>query len=463
MTQTIQPPQATQGQAIGSRRRQTIATLFGERSFEFIDWRRLIQDGVLVRLHIRRCRFSTRLVLEDIGVRVDDDNVREKLSKWLVLGEKRLLPMEYMKALSRIESSARYALKERSFRTELGAFIPSSAYIGWRDITDNLKTQYEALRDDIIANHRSLTRQVLAQYEEIAADTYQRLRGTHPELVTETQDQFVTNYCNRINSQIPSADRIRDTFDFKYLLIDGLSQLETTPVESTVQQGSDAHVQEEFAATVDVARSQVQQREWQRSVMEQDLRMHAQERVSTALDSFLSSVVSQLRNLTYDVACDVLSTLQRRGGESLAHQSIRQLNNLLTQVRALNFYGDTEMERMMDQIQGIVEQSPEQRQRSITDIRRTLRAIATVTRSTLLDLEEEPRVAREIAIPDLPTETSVRQARAELGLDLDTTQFANLAQIRADVRAERAEVSAHGMQSLWSYMENEEHRGARTV
>jgi hypothetical protein len=456
MTQTIPSPQTTQGGQAGARRRQTIATLLGEHSFEFIDWRRLIQDGVLVRLHIRRCRFSTRLVLEDIGVRVDDDAVREKLSKWLILGEKRLLPVTYMKSLARIESSARYALKERSFRTELGAFVPSSAYMTWRDTTEDLKTQYLALRDDIIANHRLLTQQVLADYEVIAADTYQRLRTTHPSLATETQEQFVTNYCNRIFSQIPSPERIQATFDFKYLLIDGLSQLGTTQAESTVQQSG-------TAVTVDVARSQVEQREWQRSVLEQDLRMHAQERVSTALDSFLTQIVSQLRNLTYDVCCDVLSTLQRRGGDSFAHQSARQLSNLLTQVRALNFYGDAEMDCMMEQIQGIVEQSSEERQQSIGDIRRTLRAIATVTRSTLLDLEEEPRVAREIAIPDLPTEASVRQARAELGLDLDATQFANLAQLRADVRAERAEVSSNGMQDLWSYLQNEEQRGPRAV
>ncbi|BCL79561.1 hypothetical protein ccbrp13_20260 [Ktedonobacteria bacterium brp13] len=463
MTQTIQPPQTAQGgHPVGSRRRQTIASLFGEHSFECIDWRQLIQDGVLVRLHIRRCRFSTRLVLEDIGVRVEDDMVREKLSTWLILGEKRLLPVAYMKSLSRIESSARYALKERSFRTELGSFVPSSAYIAWRDMTLSLKVQYEALRDDILANHRLLTRQVLAEYEVIAGDTYQRLCGTHPELVTETREHFVTNYCNRIISQVPSPDRIRDTFDFKYLLVDGLSQLGTTQAEPPSQQSS-VNAHEGRSTPVEVARLQVQSREWQRSVLEQDLRMHAQERVNTALDSFLASVVSQLRSLTYDVACDVLSTLQRRGGESVAHQSVRQLGNLLTQVRELNFYGDTEMERMMDQIQQIVEQSPEERQRSIADIGRTLRAIATVTRSTLLDLEEEPRVAREIAIPDLPTEASVRQARAELGLDLDATQFLNLAQVRADVRGERAEVGTYGMQSLWSYMESEAQRAPRTV
>lgn len=456
MTQTIQSPQTLPGRpSAGTRRRQTIATLLGERSFEAIDWRRLIQDGVLVRLHIRRCRFSTRLTLEDIGIRVDDDTVREKLSKWLILGEKRLLPVAYMKALSRLESGARYVLKERSFRTELGAFVPSSAYIAWRDTTAELKTQYEALRDEIIANHRSLTQQVLAEYEVIAADTYQRLCGTHPELVRETQEHFVTAYCNRITSQIPSPDRIRETFAFTYLLVDGLSQLETTQAQRSVQ--------EEQETTVDVARSQVQQREWQRSVLEQDLRRHAQERVSMALDSFLSSVVSQLRTLTYDVTCDVLATLQRRGGETLAHQSVRQLHNLLTQVRALNFYGDTEMERMMEQMQSIVEQSPEERQRGIADIGRTLRAIATVTRATLLDLEEEPREARGVTIPNLPTESAVRQARAELGLDLDATQFATLAYMRAEVREQRAEVREHGMQPLWAYLEGDAQRAPRTV
>jgi hypothetical protein len=455
MTQTLQPPATHQERhALGARRRQTIAALFGERSFEFVDWRRLIQDGVLVRLHVRRCRFSTRLVLEDIGVRVENDMVREKLSRWLVLGEKRLLPVPYMKALSRIESGARYALKERSFRTELGAFVPSSAYVSWRDTTEAFKGQYLALRDEIIANHRALVLQVLAEYEIIAGDTYQRLRTTHPELVTESTEQFVANYCNRILSHIPSPDRIRETFDFKYLLVDGLSQLGEGQTEHAAQQSS-IDAQEGYSGTVDEARSQVREREWQRSVLEHDLRIHAQERVSTALDSFLSSVVSQLRNLIYDVACDVLSTLQRRSGESFAHQSVRQLNNLLTQVRALNFYGDTEIDRMLDQIQQIVEESPAQRQRSLADIGRTLRAIATVTRSTLLDLEEEPRSAREIAIPDFPSEASVRQARAELGLDLDATQFANLAQVRTDVRAERAELAENGMPSLWSFMGSE--------
>lgn len=455
MTQTIHSPEREVTSRSETRRRQTIAALFGERSFEAIDWRKLLHDGVVVRLHVRRCRFTTRLVLEDIGVRVEDATMRDKLARWLILGEKRLLPETYMKALSRIESSARYALKERAFRTELGAFVPSTAYEGWKEVTLSLRDEYFALRDQIIANHRDLVRQVLADYESIAQDTYQRLHATHPELVTESRVQFIANYCNRIAAEIPSPERIRETFDFTFILVDGLSQLGLPSPETT----NDQEEHEARPSSVDAMRVQANTRERQRSVLEYYLRMHAQERLDTMLDSFLESVVGQLRSLTYDAVCDVLATLERR--ERMCPRSIVQLNHLLSQIRSLNFYGDVEIERMMQQIEEIVEESPAERERSLAEIQQTLRAIATVTRATLLDLEEAPRSARDLAIPDIPTEASVRQARAELGLDLDMTRFADLLQEHADVRTQRAEVTGNGMQPLWSLMESEPHRVSR--
>src|SRR5262245_21510048 len=113
MTQTLSSPVTESLPPMNTRRRQTIASLFGERSFEFVDWRQLIQDGVLVRLHIGGSSvFSTRLTLEDVGVHVENDEARDKISKWLVLGTKRLLPRAYMQPLQRLESGARYALKE---------------------------------------------------------------------------------------------------------------------------------------------------------------------------------------------------------------------------------------------------------------------------------------------------------------------------------------------------------------
>src|SRR5258708_5062660 len=139
-----------------------------------------MQEGALIHLHIGRCRFSTRLLLEDMGIHIEDETTRDKLARWLILGEKRLLPEAYMKALARIEGSARYTLKEHAFQTELGNFVPVTSYVAWRTNTETLREEYLALRDDIIANHRELVRQVLTEYEVIAAGTHHGLRSTHP-------------------------------------------------------------------------------------------------------------------------------------------------------------------------------------------------------------------------------------------------------------------------------------------
>lgn len=450
---TLAPVPSHPGQV---RRRQVIASLLGATTFETIKWRQLLQDGVLVRLRIRRCRFTTRLLLEDMGIQVADERVREKLATWLVLGEKRLLPEAYMKALGRIESGARYLLKEHAFRTELGSFVPVSAYQEWRDATAALREDYLALRNEIITNHRDLVRQVVAEYEVIAADTYQRLRTTHPELVTESREQFVTTYCNRIANQIPSVARIQETFAFQYLLVDGLTQLGDTPEVSTSleQEEPDSAAERSSeaasaAGSVSTLRQQSERYVRQRQLLASDLRQHARERMDSALDSFLSTLLGQLRTLTYDAACDVLTTLQRRG-DRFAPRSVVQLNNLLNQIRTLNFFGDTEMEQMMARVEQIVALTPADRQRSLAEISQTLRAIATTTRHTLLDLEAEPRQARELGIPDIPTDHLVRAARAELGLRLDEDP---LTMLPLEVRGNRAEFAAPAPDTLWAYAE----------
>ncbi len=56
---------------------QVIATLLGRPSFEEIDWRTLMKQGVLVRLRIRRCRFTAKLELADLGVSGSSARVRQ--------------------------------------------------------------------------------------------------------------------------------------------------------------------------------------------------------------------------------------------------------------------------------------------------------------------------------------------------------------------------------------------------
>lgn len=422
MAQTLSTPQT--GTDIPTRKQQIVTHLLGN----YRQVGELRKSIVRVRLQIRRCRFVTKFELEDLGVTVEDDTVRQALSKLMVFGEKRLLPEEYMKKLNQIEGGARYALKERAFRTELGSFVPYTNYPTCKTEIESFKRQYFELRDEILRNYQQIKRQTLSEYDVIARDAYQRIQSTRPDLLQEPLEAFVASYCNRIGAQIPTPERIRATFAFKFIPFDEFLQFSVT--EAPLQ-GNVHEVTEGQNILPEERRQSVRDQEWQQEAIERDLRLQAQERL-TVLDSLCSSLVGQLRSQTYDAVCDVLTTMQRRSGESFAPQSVKQLKNLLDRIRGLNFYGDSDMDRMMTQIQDIVQLSPETRKRTIKDIQTKLRAIATSCRSTLLDLDEEPRSARELAIPDFPTETTVRQARSTLGLDLDPAFFANVSEARSE-------------------------------
>jgi hypothetical protein len=416
---------------IESRKEQAIATILGKSTFQQIDWRMLMQEGVMVRVVIRRCRFTAKLELSDLGVTIQDARARQAISRTLVLGEKRLLPELYMASLSRVESGARRLLAKNSFHTELGSFIPVTAYDAWKSETEGCKTRYFALRDEIIDKHEELVEQILAEYKIVARDTYRRIQEVSPDVLTESEEAFVLSYCERIIALIPDKDRILESFGFDIELVDGVKRMNELTEEDAASVVPARQVQPEQL------RSQAGARDWQREQMQRDLLQQAQQKKKSAVDAFLTTIVTHLSSLAYDAMTDVLASMERRDDGKFPPRSIIQLKNLVAQISQLNFYGDQDLERAMTQIQVIIDQEPSKRQRNLADIREKLCAIATVARATLLDLEQEPRSARSLDIPDAPTETYVREARKELGLDLDEMAFLQLTQVRGERIAEQ--------------------------
>ena len=427
MVQTLPPtstphPQHSPGTPLSSqptRTQQLVSSLLGQ--YAQVDTLR--RSVVRVRLTIKRCRFVTRFELDDLGVTVEDEAVRRVLGKLLIIGEKRLLPEPYMKKLNQVESGARYALKERAFRTELGSFVPHTNYEACKAEMESFKLQYFELRDDILQRYQQLKRQMLDEYDVLARDAFQRIRATRPDLLQDSLAVFVAGYCNRIAAQMPTPARIQNTFAFSFLPLDELLQFQV------MQQGELASESVAAPVSAEQARRNAREQDWHRDAILRDLRAQAQERL-TLLDSFCTSLVGQLRSHTYTAVTDVLATLQRHAGERFAAQSVRQLKNVIERVRGLNFYEDQDIDHILTQLHDIVQLSPEMRARSLPEIQSTLRAIATTCRATLLDLGEEPRSARALAIPDLPSGAMVREARATLGLASDPAFFEGVRDVR---------------------------------
>jgi hypothetical protein len=408
-----------------SQRQAAIAAILGQSSYEEINWRALLRQGVFARLHIRRCRFSARLELADLGIRADA-RAQEALAKVVVLGKKRLLPESLMTVLSRTESAARRSLQECAFRTELGAFVPVSAYERWKQDMETHRAAYFRTRDTILADYDIIVAQILTEYRALAADTYRRISGqAAPDTLDLSCDDFIARYCERIQASIPTRERIQQSFAFEAILSDGLRQVAEPPDD----------------APIGTLPTPGLRREQQQAAMERDLRVQAEGTRKAQMDDFLGAIVVQMRAAIYEAVTDVLATIQKREEQDLGPRSIVQLKNLIEQISLLNFTNDEEVRRILTQVQTMLELSPERRRRSAADIQTKLRDIATVVRATLIDLEEELRPVRLVGIPDNPGSESVRAARMQLGLDLSTPDFA--------LRYERGTRLLGSLQPLW--------------
>jgi len=439
------------------RKEEAIARILSQPTYGAIDWRALMRQGTLVRLTIRRCGFVAKLELFDLGVTVRDERARQALARILVLGEKRLLPASYMKELERITSAARHLLRRCTFTLspELGAFLPVSAYATWRKEIPALSDSYFALQGEIISNYPAIVRQVIEEYEIVGADTYRRILETDAEIQEESEAEFVANYCARISALIPTPERIRASFDFVYTMVDGVKQIGDEGAAD--QPGQETR--ERPGALLLPAQWSQQAADWdyQRAAMMRDMLQQEQKQKREMIDTFLGAVASQLRSLIYQVMTDVLATLQERQRKDgkFSPRSVVQLKNLVKQIGLLNFYGDEEVDRMMAQIQRVLDLKPDERQSSLRDIQERLRAIAMVSRDTLLSLEEELPSAREFAIPDVPAPEAVREARVELGLNLETIEFMR----QFETRSERL----YSAPSLWTIDGAPMQREARVV
>lgn len=415
------------------RKQQAMARVLGKNTFQEIDWRQLMQEGVLVRLTIRHCSFTARLEFADLGMSVQDESVRRALARTLKLGEKRLLPQRYLDAISRLESGARRSLAKNAFQTELGAFLPVTAYGAWKQEIAEHERRFLALRDEILEQYDELIEEVLKEYRVIARDTYRRLQTLRPDALDTDEAGFVANYSTHILALIPTREHIRERFGFDIVLRDGvqdvqsISDIARTPTPIQVSQ----------------VREQAENRTFLREQMQRDLVQQLRAQQARQVEDFLETIVTRLRSLAYEVMGDVLASIQKRGESTFPARSVVQLKNLVAQLIRLNFYGDLEMDAMLEQVQKILAQTPANRKRDLAEIQERLRAIGLVARSTLLDLNQSARSNREQPLPNTfsPAE-NVRQARLLLGLDLETIA----AQQPATARGERANVSFVGNQ-----------------
>mgnify|MGYP003589793092 CR=1 FL=1 len=264
----------------------------------------LTREGVLISVSIRLWRAQKKLNAEDIGL--DSDDVNKRL---ISLGHKKLLPREAMAKLALVESRA-HALVESNtfpFLNGLGHFLPNKRLAEVTGKLEEIQEQFHSLTAEFLRQYRPMREQALKEWRETA----RRLAVDPARLVATIEDAF------------PDPDAIRRYFSFDIHLfeIKVPERLGTSLVSLADQQNIiDARAK---AAS------------------------EASEKINTGVNAFVADCVSTLRHETATLCEEMLASMKT--GKTGVHQkTLNRLLNFMDHFKQLNFAGDTELNRMLD-------------------------------------------------------------------------------------------------------------------
>ncbi len=195
-------------------RREDIARALGEDPRQLRELKasivdRLVREGVLVRVHIGRWRAMHRLSPQDLGL---DPEAARHLLQQIELGSKLLLPRRVLADLDRLESRGRANLVRHSLDTALGPFVPATAFRSFKEAHEAARSQYFAIRDEILVRLPELRGQVAAAFRQAARDLWPAVQAR----AEMTQDAFTREYVERAMQLYPAADAIGHSFRFDY-------------------------------------------------------------------------------------------------------------------------------------------------------------------------------------------------------------------------------------------------------
>lgn len=360
--------------------------------------KQLMEGGVVVDIDIHSWTGQVRLLPKELGL-------HRHRNKAIRLGEKLLIPPTIYRLLNSLRAQLRQNLTRHSIPTIWGPFVMPLAYAKWKPKHDQLAKEYEDLGNDVADNRDKILTETEGTwgelrrlYAENAREAWCRLNQLPVDdyHLEQCPAWFVSDYIEAIFTHMPSADEIRESFRV-------IAKISYIPLPSMLEEDR-ARSQRIWERAADEREADRRRREAQEA-MEADIHSHYVGKKHEMIDSFLASLASAIYSRIYDATSRALATKARNQGK-LLEPTLRQLRGLVEWGEAMNPADNQELEKALTDLQAMINQSAEQR--SPDDIEQQLKAMGTVARSVLVDLNINPSIE--------DTKLSIAQRDAVLGI-----------------------------------------------
>lgn len=260
----------------------------------------VFQRGILIDLKLSGWTATTEVRPEDIGL----ESVPDKL---MSLGRKKLISKEYLGPIVNVQNTARRVLNQHTqafLMIRDVRFCPETELDGLLTMLEEYKVQHDAAVEKLVENYEVAKAKARVEWEEA-------LRTHFSDHMTEEQIQEMLV---RLDNSYPSVDRVRGSFEFDWSLF-----------QVSVPPGISARVTS----------------------------VRRQAAISEQAEKFVNGAVRDLRTRITELVARIREAIS--GKDNLQTRTVESVKKEIDRIRALNWMGDSESDRLLTEIQKEVE------------------------------------------------------------------------------------------------------------
>jgi hypothetical protein len=272
-----------------------------------------------------------------------------------------------------VETQARRNLSYYCFDTVWGKFVPYSAFAEWKRENERTRENFFSVAKEIGNQYDAIIEEVREEYRKMGVDVWRRL---YPNDTGEPSASFLESFVSRIISKIPPKEKIVESFKYEttFFIIPMPSM-----IEKDVSKAQEAVLEREVRQE-----EHVLELETRRFIAQE-----YQKRKKELIDDFLESTVSYLRHYIAELSNTVLLVLHKNEKDITATH-VKKIKNMIAKVKTLNFYNDTEMATLLQELDVEVSKFKGERDKAV--ISNTLQKLVDIAEDEFLPNNFNPMV-----------------------------------------------------------------------
>lgn len=307
----------------------------------------LMEKGVIVNISFSGwCGWSS-LNPQELGIIASSEEFDGWMRKNMRLGVKRILPNELEREITRIKFKISQNLKNNSYNTSWGSFVPYNCFEDWLTNHEKYVDLYKKIGSRFADQRDTIINYVNTEYEVLGRNLWKNVYGKN----SDPTDSWMHNFLEQMLKKIPDAEKLIGSYKVKTTFfkipLPSVLQEDLAKADKIYQNRNKAEHEHALALQAKSA-----------------IKEHYVKQKKDLIDDFLMSTMKVLNDQIIEHCNKILSSLKnfREDGtlaskvshHDITNSHLKKIHSLINLVEKMDIFENVEIRNNMDILRGEV-------------------------------------------------------------------------------------------------------------